>query len=102
MISLKGILPDKAVQALDQLATRVDGIHGSVTALQAKQLISKPEADAAYGPAVQAKALQVSGSNPLNLTGLIGLQTGVKAGTYAIGSITSITVNANGQITNIT
>ena len=59
--------------------------------------------------AAQKKALQVGGTDPLNLTGLIGQSTGVKAGTYVTGlKLTgggnngSITIDGNGRITAIT
>lgn len=70
--SLKGILPDKAVQVIDQLNAAISTLRTQFSALSSKPLLTKPQGDAAYGPATQVKALQVSGSNPLNVTGLIG------------------------------
>jgi hypothetical protein len=78
--SLKGILPDRAVQVLDQIRRSLGTLTTQFNALNSKPLLTVPQADAAYGPAAQVKALQVSGSNPLNLTGLIGVPAGLQAG----------------------
>lgn len=73
MQNLKGILPDKAVQALDELAATLSTLKTSFTQFSGKPFVTKPQADSSYGPAAQQKALQVSGSNPLNVAGLIGI-----------------------------
>ena len=70
--NLKGILPEKAVQVIEQMSTTLSTLRTQFNALSSKPLITKPEALAEFGPAAQVKALQVSGSNPLNVTGLIG------------------------------
>ena len=73
LLNLKGILPDKAVQVIDQLSNSLTSLSTKFTALASQPLVTKPQADAAYGPAAQQAALQVNGPNPLNLTGLIGI-----------------------------
>ena len=73
MQNLKGILPDKAVQAIQSLSAGLSDLSTKFTALASKPFVTRPQADASYGPAAQKKALQVSGTDPLNITGLIGV-----------------------------
>lgn len=70
--NLKGVLPDKAVTVIQQLSTSLSTLTTQFKALAAKPLLTTSEADSKYGPATMVKALQVSGPNPLNITGLIG------------------------------
>ncbi len=84
---------DRADKALAGLDTKVG--KGKADLLEVSQFVNGQ--------------LQAGGEHPLNLTGLIGAQTGVVAGTYVVGlKLTgggqngSITVNAQGLITAIT
>jgi hypothetical protein len=72
-VNLKGILPDKAVQYLAALAAQITDTSAQLLSLQRLSPVSRKEADKLYGPAALRAALQVNGSNPLNITGLIGV-----------------------------
>ena len=72
-MNLKGILPDKAVQYLAALAAQITDTSAQLLSLQRLSPVSRKEADKLYGPAALRAALQVNGSNPLNITGLIGV-----------------------------
>ena len=107
-MNLKGILPDRAVQAITDLTNSVSGLKTRFNALNQRPLLDKPTADALYGPAATRAALQVNGSHPLNTMGLVTTLVGPGAGTYTVGAkLTSgghngtITIDANGRITAI-
>ena len=107
--NLKGVIPDKAVTVITQLGTALSSLSTRFNALAAKPLLTKPEADAQYGPPTMVKALQVSGSNPLNIAGLIGTPGFVQAGftgtatvRNAAGSGTSSFTFVNGICTKFT
>lgn len=100
--NLKGIIPDKAVTVVQQLATALTTLQTQFSALSAQPLVLKPDADAAYGPAAQQKALQVSGSNPLNLAGLIGTPGVLTNGFTGTRTISGSTLTfVNGVLTKI-
>jgi hypothetical protein len=71
-MNLKGVLPDRAVQAFNDLTAQIASLGTQFTALSSRPLLDRPTADTLYGAPAMQKALQVSGSNPLNVTGLIG------------------------------
>lgn len=72
MSTLKGILPDRAVTIIQNALNQLSSLQGAFASFSARPLIDRPTGDTLYGPAAQRKALQVSGTNPLNITGLIG------------------------------
>ena len=89
-----------AFDAQDNANRALEGLNGKV---------GKNPTDLLEVSSFVSKQVQAGGQHPINLTGLIGAQSGVTAGTYITGAkLTvsgnpgSITVNAQGIITAIT
>jgi hypothetical protein len=103
-VSLKGVLPDRAVQTITNLQQQVADQKTQLDALD-KSKLDQTQADAKYGPAATRAALQVGGTHPLNTMGLLGTLSPVPAGTYVTGlKLTgggnngSITLDATGRV----
>lgn len=108
-MNLRGVLPDKAVQAITDLTTKLSTLSVRVETLSGQKFVTRGQADKLYGPERQRADLQVSGSHPLNLSGLVGQLSPVAAGTYTVGAALTgggnpgtITVGQDGRITAIT
>jgi hypothetical protein len=103
--NLKGILPDRAVQAIDAIHNTLDSLQSRFNTLSQKPLLTKPEAEQAFGAATMAKELSVSGSNPLNVTNLLGTSQGF-SGTFTVrnaaGTGISTFVFKNGLLVSFT
>lgn len=82
-VNLKGVIPDKAVSVITQLQADLASLTGNFKSLMKNGVLTPDQAEKAYGPDAQRKALQASGKSPMNLSGLPGAQTVGFNGTLA-------------------
>jgi len=96
--NLRGVLPDRAVEAITALDKTVQSVKVQVEAMKAKPVLTPDQAEVRFGAPAMSKALSVSGTNPLNTVALLG-NTGF-SGSFVVGGVTLVFENGKLQSHN--